>query len=84
MRDRNLESLVQFHFLGYPKYQDGMFTSTFRSTATCAANNSDNIDTRLRKAKTLSRRPAAADFFVAPLYVHNTAARLLINRTTCL
>ena len=61
-----------------------MLPITFRSPDTCAATNVDALATRYRKAKTLSRRPAAADFFAAPICVHDTAAVLLLNRPTCL
>ena len=37
---------------------------TFISPATYTATNGDALATRFRKAKTLIRRPAAADFFV--------------------
>ena len=60
-----------------------MSPSTFRYPAICAATNGDAITTRCRKAKTLSRRPAAADFFSEPLCVHNTAAVLSLKRPTC-
>ena len=61
-----------------------MLPNTFRSPASCAANNGDDLATRFRKAKTLIRRPATAKCFSAPLCFHDTAAVLSLNRTTCL
>ena len=61
-----------------------MSPRTFRYTDTCTATYVDAIDTRFLKAKTLSRRPAAAEFFDAPLCVHNTTAVLSLKRPTCL
>ena len=58
--------------------------STFRSPATGAATNGDALAIRCRKAKTLSRRPAAEDFFAAPLFFYNTSAVLLLKMPTCL
>ena len=61
-----------------------MLPRTFRSPAKCAATNGDDLATRCRKAKTIIRRPAAADFFVAPLCVYDTASMLFLKRPTCL
>ena len=61
-----------------------MFPHPFRYTITCTSTNGDALFTRCRKAKTLSRCPAAADFFSAPLFVHNTATVLSLKRPTCL
>ena len=59
-----------------------MLPSTFRYPATCAATNSHFLATCFRKAKTLGRRPSAAEFFAAPLCVHDTAAVLSLKRPT--
>ena len=59
-----------------------MLPRTFRYPATCIATKGDALATRCRKAKTLSRRPAAADFLAVPLCVHYSAAMLLLKRPT--
>ena len=44
-----------------------MLPNTFRYPATCAASNGDALSTCCRKARTLSRRLAAVDFFFLAL-----------------
>ena len=61
-----------------------MFPSTFRCPATCTTTNSDALDTCFCKAKTLIRRPAAAELFFIPLCIHDTAAVLSMKRPTSL
>ena len=56
----------------------------FRSPVTCTSTNGDAFATRCCEANTLSRRPAAVDFFASPLCVHDTYAVLFLKRPTCL
>ena len=61
-----------------------MSPMTFRYRDTFSATNGDTISNLFCKAKNLSRHPAAADFFAAPLCVHDNAAMLSLMRPTCL
>ena len=61
-----------------------MLPSILKSPATCSYTNGDALATRCRKAKTLIRRPASADFFDAILCVHDTADVLLLKGSTYL
>ena len=56
----------------------------FRSPTICSSTNGDALANSCRKAKTLSRCPAATDLFFAPLCVHDNATALSLNRPTCL